>query len=156
VVSPCASDWTEAMPIVIQTKTRRLTNDQHRVEITALDVPVAALLGSSDETEADADRDEDAPAALPRDTIACDVYLSFESKDVDDSGYSRSPDEVQEDAPTEGAKRVVWRDFPLGETHGFLLRRTRKGAYTVEMNAEAHIRIVVGAATTTVTFPPTP
>ncbi len=158
------------MPIVIRTRTKRLTNDQHRVEFEAADLPVGATLslaGSDDGTGSGAPAEdsaskEDAPKdglaqllGIPN-TLACDIYLTFECTNVEETGFSRKPDQVLEAHPAEGHKCLVWRGVPIGEKHGFLLKRAKKGAYTVEMNAEAHLRIVTSGASESVTFPPTP
>ncbi len=141
------------MPIVLRTRTQRLTNDQHRVEIAAHDVTVEQSLSLAlDEDLKDAPTVETPPSH----TLAYDVYIRWESTDVDDAGYSTAPDEVIEGHPAPGMKCIVWRGFRLGEKRHFLLKRKKSGAYTVELSAEAHIRIVASGATGTVTFPPTP
>ncbi len=149
------------MPIVLRTRTRRLTNDQHRVEVAAHDVSVEQSLSLSlsetlDAADAKKAADDDAPQAPASDTLTYDVTLRFESTDVEDTGYSVPPDDVREDFPKPGTKCIVWRGFRIGEKRHFLMKRTKKGAYTVEIEAEAHLRIVLGGATETVTFPPTP
>lgn len=149
------------MPIVLRTRTRRLTNDQHRVEVAAHDVSVeqslslalAETLDAADKDDADRNAASQEPSSG---TLTYDVTLRFESTDVEDTGYSVAPDDIREDFPKPGMKCIVWRGFRLGEKRHFLMKRTKKGAYTVEIEAEAHLRIVLGGATETVTFPPTP
>ncbi len=144
------------MPIVVRTKTKRLTGDQHRVEVVALDLGIeeASSLGADEAPLPPEEETEAGESGLG--SIAYDVYVQFDAEGVEDTGYSVAPDEVRTDWPTEGTKCVVWRGLPLGRRRAFLLRRQRKGAYTVEIRTEAHIRIVAGGATDTVTFPPTP
>ena len=143
------------MPIVLRTKTQRLTNDQHRVEIAAVDLPVDKTLALSLDEEPLPAEGEATSTGLPH-TFAIDVCVAYESKDVEDAGYSRKPDQILDDAPSEGMRTVIWRNFPLAEKHSFLMKRKKSGAYTVELHAEAHIRIITSGATETVTFPPTP
>lgn len=142
------------MPIVVRTKTKRLTNDQHRVEIAAVDLPVEKMLSLALEEE-ELPQGEATVRGLDH-SFALDVYVRYECTDVDDAGYSLKPDESHDDTPGEGMRTVVWREFPVGEKHSFLLKRKKKGAYTVEIHAEAHMRFVSSGATGTVTFPPTP
>ena len=72
------------MPIVLRTKTQRLTNDQHRVEITAIDIPVEQTLGlAADENAGD---DETSAVSGLAHTFSLDVYVAYEYGDVDDAG----------------------------------------------------------------------
>jgi hypothetical protein len=142
------------MPITVKLKSTRLTNDQHRVEVTVADASSAQRAKLHSEEAPDA-RDVAAPSSA-QGSITFDVRLTWKTDDFQDSGFSHPPESMREDAPEPGRKTVEWRGFGLGETRSFLARRARPGAYTVDVVAEAHLRVVADAAGTTLTFPPTP
>jgi hypothetical protein len=141
------------MPITVKLKSTRLTNDQHRVEVTVVDVPVAARLGNH---EAEGASDAAASPPVASGSIAYDVQVVWEAGSFAESGFSHPPASVREDVPAPGRKTVEWRGLGLGEMRSFLVRRIRPGAYTADVAAEVHLRVVADACGTTVTFPPTP
>jgi hypothetical protein len=141
------------MPITVKLKSTRLTNDQHRVEVSVEDVPIEAMLRPHDVAPADRSREPGGPATG---SLTTDVLVSWSVSAIEESGFSHVPDLVIHDHPAEGEKTLLWRGFGIGERRHFLAKRTRPGAYTVDLTAEAHVRITAHGAGTTVTFPPTP
>jgi len=145
------------MPIAVKLKSTRLTHDQHRVEVRVVDAPPASRLRLHAEASSEPPPPPEGPAAASgAGSVGFDVRIAWQAEELEASGFSVAPDEVRLGRGETGRKEIVWRRIRLGDRRTFLVRRTRPGAYTVDLVAEVEIRIAADAAGTTVTFPPTP